>query len=68
MHQYFLTQINWGGPLCTTQRLKPICYKLLSSCAFSFNLRRYITGEGTPGLLSTEIKTLYDDCDKDGNG
>jgi hypothetical protein len=42
MHQYFLTQINWGGPLCTTQRLKPICYKLLSSCAFSFNLRRYI--------------------------
>ena len=27
-----------------------------------------LTGEGTPGLLSTEIKTLYDDCDKDGNG
>ena len=27
-----------------------------------------LTGESTPGLLSEEIQTLYDDCDKDGNG
>ena len=27
-----------------------------------------LTGEGSPGLLRGEIETLYDDCDKDGNG
>jgi len=29
------------APLCTIQRLKPICDELLSSCGFKFNLRRY---------------------------
>jgi len=42
MHHYFLPLINGGGPLCTIQRLKPICDKLPSSCAFNFNLRCYI--------------------------
>ena len=27
-----------------------------------------LTGEGSPGLLRGEIETLYDDCDKDGDG
>jgi Ca2+-binding EF-hand superfamily protein len=27
-----------------------------------------LTGESTPGLIESEISTLYDDCDKDGNG
>jgi hypothetical protein len=40
--RYFLTLINGGSPLCTIQRLKPICDRLLSSCGFNFNLRRYI--------------------------
>jgi len=44
MHHHFLTLIHGAGPLCTIQRLKPMCDTLLSSCAFSFNLRRYTTG------------------------
>ena len=27
-----------------------------------------LTGEGTPGLIQSEIELLYDDCDKDGDG
>ena len=27
-----------------------------------------LTGEGTPGLVSSEIQTLYDDCDVDQDG
>jgi hypothetical protein len=33
--------MNVRGPLCTIQRLKPTCYQLLLSFAFSFNLCRY---------------------------
>ena len=47
MHYCFLTLINRGGPLCTTQRLKLEYDKLLSSFAFNFNLRRYaMVGSG----------------------
>jgi hypothetical protein len=42
MHNNFLTQINGRAPLCTIQHLKSICEKLLSSCDFSFDLRRYM--------------------------
>jgi hypothetical protein len=41
MHNYLLTLIDGGGPICTIQRLKPICDTLLSTFAFKFNLRRY---------------------------
>ena len=41
MHHYLLNLINGGGPLCTIQRLIPICSTLLLSVAFNFNLRRY---------------------------
>jgi hypothetical protein len=41
MDHYFLTLIYAGGPLCTIQRLKAKCDKLLSNCAFNFNSRRY---------------------------
>jgi len=41
LHHYYLTLISGGGPLCTIQRLKPICDALLSSVAFNFNLRRH---------------------------
>ena len=44
MHHYFLTLMNEGGPLCTIQRLKLVCNKLLLSFAFNFDLRRYIKG------------------------
>ena len=27
-----------------------------------------LTGEGTPGLVESEISVLYEDCDKDGDG
>ena len=27
-----------------------------------------LTGEGTPGLIESEIALLYEDCDKDGDG
>ena len=27
-----------------------------------------LTGEGTPGLIESEIELLYEDCDKDGDG
>jgi len=48
MHHHFLTLINGGGPLCTLQRLKPVCDTLLSSVAFKLNLRRYASGGATP--------------------
>jgi len=45
MHHYFLvTLINGGGPPCTIQRLKAISDKMLSTCGFNFNLRRYNMG------------------------
>ena len=42
LHHHFLTLVNWGGPLCTIQSLKPIRDTRLSSIAFKFNLRRYM--------------------------
>jgi len=41
MDHYFLTLINGGAPICTSQRLRLKFDKLLSNLAFSFNLRRY---------------------------
>jgi hypothetical protein len=41
MYQYFLTLINGGAPLCTSQRLKAKCDEALSNFASNFNLRRY---------------------------
>jgi hypothetical protein len=36
-----ITLINWGGPLCTNQRLKLKIDRQLSNLAFTFKLRRY---------------------------
>jgi hypothetical protein len=41
MDHYFLTLMNWGGPLCTIQRLKLNVDELLSNVAFDFNLCHY---------------------------
>jgi len=43
-HHYLLILVSGEGPLCTIQRLQPICDTLLSSVAFNFNLRRYTMG------------------------
>jgi hypothetical protein len=44
MDHYFLTLMDWGGPLCTIQRFKATCGEALSNVAFNFNLRRYTKG------------------------
>jgi len=49
MHQYFPTLVNEGCPLCTIQRLKPMCSEWVSSFAFNFKLRLCTQASGRLG-------------------
>jgi hypothetical protein len=62
MDHYFLTLINWGGPLRTIQRLKAECDEALSNCAFKFKVCRYTKAAVLALDLPPKTETVVGQC------